>query len=229
MTVLAKICGLTEGDDARTADELGAAYLGVVLTPGFGRSVEAEHAARFLARTHAPRVAVLVDESPAEAARKATLVGASVVQLHGDESVTTVADLRARGDWTLWKAVRARSVRDVAEAVGRYGEWVDGVLVEGWREGVAGGGGVALALPPEAVRAAIPMSLRFILAGGLTAENVREAVALFQPDVVDVSSGVGAGPRRKDPDRVRAFLDEVAAALRPRHPGGAAGSREEVG
>jgi phosphoribosylanthranilate isomerase len=100
--------------------------------------------------------------------------------------------------------------------VERYGALVDGILVEGRREGVVGGGGARL--DPESVadvRALIRPGLEVVLAGGLTPDTVADAVARFRPDVVDVSSGVERVPREKDPSLVRRFIEE---ARRPSGP-----------
>lgn len=212
--VRVKICGLTRREDALLADQLGADYLGVVLTAGFGRSVDPEAAAALVAGTKATRVAVLVNESPDEAESRARALGAGVIQLQGEEDVSVFEALRSRGEWKLWKCVRARSSEDVERAVGRYGEVADGILVEGWKEGVVGGGGAALTARPEAVRAAISEDLDFVLAGGLRPDNVARAVALLRPDVVDVSSGIETAPRQKAPELVHAFIDAVRIASR---------------
>ncbi len=209
-----KICGLARRRDALWADELGADYLGVVLTAGFERSVEPDAVGALVAGTTATKVAVLVNESPAEAESRARALGAGVIQLHGEEDVSVLNELRSRGDWKLWKSVRARSLEDVERVVDRYGGVADGILVEGWSEGVVGGGGAMLSVRPAAVRPAIAEELDFVLAGGLAPGNVAEAVALLRPDVVDVSSGIEAALRRKDPDLVRAFIDAVRVASR---------------
>jgi phosphoribosylanthranilate isomerase len=211
-----KICGLTRSVDARQAQRVGADYLGFVLSSGFGRSVPEAHAAEVVAGTSVPRVAVLVDESPASATRLARSIDASVLQLHGDEGRSTVLALREAGDWAIWKAVRARGPEDISRIVDDLGDVVDGLLVEGWREGVIGGGGVPLAVDHRAVRAAVPEGLLFILAGGLTPESVGEGVARFAPDVVDVSSGVERSPGRKAHDRLEAFVRSARAGSDPR-------------
>ena len=167
-----------------------------------------------LAGTDARKVAVVVDESPAGAEERARAIGASVIQLHGQEDPRDLEELRARGPWLLWKAVRARTAADVHGAVGRFRGVAHGILVEGWKRGVVGGGGARLRVQPEEVRAAVPREVDFVLAGGLDPQSVAEAVALFLPDVVDVSSGVEAGPRRKDPELLRAFLRRARAAAR---------------
>ncbi len=221
-TVRAKICGLTRGEDVRHAAEQGADFLGFVLSAGFGRSVPPETAGRLLRGVTTPRVAVVVDEPADAVARAATLIDASVIQLHGSESPSEIETLRRLGPWQIWMGVRARSSRDVLQACETYGSLVDGMLVDGWKEGVVGGGGVRVAANPEEVRAAVRATFgpggahpRFVLAGGLTPENVAEAVARFGPDVVDVSSGVEAAPGRKDPRKVEAFIRRARAASAP--------------
>ena len=209
-----KICGLARRRDALLADELGADYLGVVLTAGFGRSVDPEDAGALVAGTRATRVAVLVNESPPEAESRARALGAGVIQLHGEEDVSVFEALRRRGEWKLWKSVRARSADDVERVVGRYGGVADGILVEGWKEGVVGGGGALLSARPEAVRAAVSEDLDFVLAGGLQPDNVERAVALLRPDVVDVSSGIEAALREKDAELVHTFIDAVRRTSR---------------
>lgn len=207
-----KICGLTRNEDARLAEGLGADFLGLVLSEGFGRSVPRDLAASVVAGIRASTVAVLVDEPPATAADLARRIGASVIQLHGDEPVDEVEELRRLGAWRLWKAVRADSVDDLRRMVDRFGRAVDGFLVEGWREGVVGGGGVVLRLEPAVVRGMIPSECDFVLAGGLTPESVGGAVARFGPDVVDVSSGVERSARVKDSGLVKSFIEAARMA-----------------
>jgi phosphoribosylanthranilate isomerase len=206
---LVKICGITNRPDALAADAHGADYLGMILSDGFGRSVSHDQAAEIMCDVRATRVAVVVDEVPAAAAARARALGATVIQLHGHEDRACIEALRELGEWTLWKAVRARSVDDVLRAVEDLGHVVDGVLVEGWREGVTGGGGVHVALSADDVRASVPDGLTFVLAGGLTVAGVPDAVARFGPDVVDVSSGVEQRVGMKDSDLVGRFIAAV--------------------
>ena len=210
--VRVKICGLTRPEDARAADEAGADYLGVVLSSGFGRSVSARAAGSVVAGTRAKKVAVLVDESPADAAHAATALGAEVVQLSGEESVDVIQGIRSSGPWTIWKAMRARSVDDLERAIERYGGTVDGILLEGWKEGSKGGSGTRVALDGARVRSLIPEDVDFILAGGLGPDSVAEAIRSFRPDVVDVSSGVERTVGAKDHDRVHAFVEAARGA-----------------
>lgn len=210
-----KICGLRRREDVLATDEAGADYVGVILSAGFARSVDLGDAPGLVEGVRAAPVAVLVDESAEDAAVRAEALGARVLQLHGSEPEDVVRELSRSGRWTLWKSVRARAGDDVDRAVDRYGPWVDGLLVEGWREGVVGGGGVSL--HPERfanLRSRVPSGLDVVLAGGLDPDNVAGAVARFGPDVVDVSSGVETEPGRKGHELVRLFVRRARAAAR---------------
>ena len=141
--VRVKICGICSAVDARAAEELGASYLGMILSQGFGRSLLPDQAVDIALAVDTPVVAVLVNESVDEAHRIAALVGAEVIQLHGEESPGFVQELRMRGDWAIWKAVRVREPEDVRRAVSEYGASVDGLLLDAWRPDRPGGGGVS--------------------------------------------------------------------------------------
>lgn len=210
-----KICGITRRADAEFAAAQGAAYLGMILSAGFGRSVPEEQAPAIVAGLTATPVAVVVDEAPEDAARLATAVGAGVIQLHGNESPESVARLAGLGPWRLWKAVRAADALAVRDAAARYAGLVHGFLVEGFVPGAVGGAGARLSPEVGALRSRLPRPLTLIVAGGLTPDNVAEAVARHQPDVVDVSSGVESALGVKDPLLVSRFIQE---AHRPASP-----------
>ena len=93
-----------------------------------------------------------------------------------------------------------------------FGKPSVGIVVEGWSDGVTGGGGVRVDLDPNALRTAVPPELTFVLAGGLTGAGVGDAVARFRPEVVDVSSGVEQSLGVKDHDLVEAFIRGARAA-----------------
>lgn len=210
--VRVKICGLVSRQDALEADRLGADYLGVVLSDGFGRSVDPAAAAGLLEGTKAAKVAVLVNEVPRRAAELARRLGAQVMQLHGDEAPEILGEIRERGDWALWKAVRAQTPQHLERAVDEYQGLVDGLLVEGRRAGEYGGSGASLGLEPDLVRGLIPAGLDFILAGGLIPSTVADAVSRFRPDVVDVSSGVERVRGEKDHGLLRTFIESARMA-----------------
>ena len=211
-----KICGLTRREDAAAAAALGADYLGAVLSRGFRRSVPPEAAGTLLVGLRPVRVAVLVDESVERAVDLAGTLDAGVIQLHGSEPPEVAAELGAERRWRIWKSVRARSGDDVRRCAERYGSSVEAILVEGFREGVVGGGGVRL---PEgefgSLRDLVPATLRIVLAGGLTPETVGAAVDHFEPHVVDVSSGVELEPGRKSPELVGWFIRAAGGGASP--------------
>jgi len=204
--VRVKICGITRREDALAVDRAGADYLGVILSAGFSRSVDPATAATLVEEVRPITVAVLVGEEPAAAEQLARSIGAGVIQLHGEEPPSVLAELRSRGPWKLWKAVRAKAVDDVERAVERYADVADGILVEGWKDGVIGGGGVRLDVG-TAVGEVIPERLDFILAGGLEPDSVAETVIALRPHVVDVSSGVEHRKGEKDAELVKRFVE----------------------
>ena len=219
-----KICGLTRAADARSARAAGADYLGVILSRGFPRSVDAALARSLRSEGGPPLVGVVVDETPAAAAAAARDAGVDVLQLHGDEPPEVLRALRADGPWRLWKAVRPRSAEEIVEAAERYADLADALLVDGWHPERRGGSGTAFPWSAlEEARDRLPPELRLVAAGGLTPYNVGEAVARLRPDVVDVSSGVEARPGEKDAAKVEAFVRAARGA--PTDPDRDEGSR----
>lgn len=206
-----KVCGLTRHADARRACLAGAAYLGVVLAPGGRRSLTPAAAAAVLDGLAARRVGVFVDATLPELRDAAALARLDVLQLHGDEPPELLRALRAAGGWTLWKALRPRSADEFLQAVERYAGVADALLLDGWSAQARGGVGARFPWAEvAAVRHRLPPGNGLVVAGGLTAENVAEAIGLLAPDAVDVSSGVERAPGVKDAAAIRAF----AAAVR---------------
>jgi phosphoribosylanthranilate isomerase len=203
-----KICGLCRTVDAAAAVAAGADYVGVILAPGSARRQSDERAMQILdSAVGARRVGVFVDAGEAVLVETAERLELEVLQLHGEESTTLVERLRARGEWTVWKAIRPRSPAEFLTGVELWGPRVDGLLVDGWSHDAAGGTGTRFdwaAVAP--LRDRIPSAVTFIAAGGLAADNVAGVVRLLRPDIVDVSSGVEASPCQKSADRMRAFV-----------------------
>jgi phosphoribosylanthranilate isomerase len=200
--LLVKICGLTTAEDAAMAAAAGADAIGVNLWPGSKRHVTPEAARDVLAAVPAGvlRVGVFVDAPPDEVARRIDELGLDRAQLHGDESPGHFDRLDAR-------LIRVVRVRDDASFAGEAGWspalWLYDAFVEGF-----GGGGVPAPWHLIAARARRP----FLLAGGLTPENVGAAVAATRPDGVDVASGVESSARRKDAAKVAAFIAAARGA-----------------
>ncbi|HEX2209338.1 MAG TPA: phosphoribosylanthranilate isomerase [Longimicrobium sp.] len=204
-----KVCGLMRHGDAAVAAEAGARWLGVILAPGFRRSVTPDEARVIFHGLPARRVGVFVDADEVVLRAVAEAAGVDILQLHGDETPGLAARMR-EGGWEVWKAVRARDADDFSAAVRRYAGSVDALLVDGYTPATHGGAGVCF--PWAAVaerRGELPRGMRLIAAGGLRPDNVAEAVRVLRPHAVDVSSGVESRPGRKDPRAVREFVRAV--------------------
>ena len=205
MSVRIKICGITNLEDAQVAVEAGADALGFVFCASSPRCV-APKAVAAITR-HLPgrvlRVGVFVDAAPTTILQTVSACRLDAVQLHGDESPEFCDAL---APFPVWKAFRVRN-RDVLQQLAAYREMTAAWLLDGYVEGQPGGAGATFNwdLAIEAKQLAHPI----VLAGGLTPENVTEAVRLVRPAAVDVSSGVESAPGRKDPDKVRALIAAV--------------------
>lgn len=205
-----KVCGLTRREDAVTADEAGAAYLGAILAPGYRRSVTPGAAGVIFRSLQARRVGVFVDADGDLLLSAAAEAGLHVVQLHGDEP-PELADRVRRAGYEAWKAVRVRGMDDVREAARRYAGSVDALLLDGYDPSAAGGTGTRFDwLQIAALRSELH-GMRLVAAGGLRPDNVAEAARILRPDAVDVSSGVESAPGIKDPAAVQAFIRAVRA------------------
>ena len=211
--VRVKVCGVRTPGDASVVAAAGADYMGVILSPGYFRSVEPGRARAVYEGAGAGRVGVFVDETVQVVVRTARDLELDVVQLGGSEAAATVAEVGGAGDWMVWKTIHARPGVSMAEAAAPYASAADGILVDAWDPSQPGGTGrtFAWAGVGREVRRAIG-SASFIAAGGMTPENVGSAVAALCPDVLDVSSGVESVPGTKDPGRTRAFVEAVRRA-----------------
>lgn len=209
-----KICGLCRAEDAALAADAGADYVGVILSPGFGRSRSvAEAAAIFAAAGGSARVGVFVDAGRDVVLGAAVRLGLDVVQLHGTEPPAEAGALRAGGRWQVWKALRPRTRDELLDGAAAYADVVDAILVDGFGGGAVGGTGARA--PWDEVAAAarrFPARLRLVLAGGLGPGNVADAIERVRPAVVDVSSGVERVVGEKSAEKVRAFIAEARRA-----------------
>ena len=200
MRVRVKFCGMTRREDLESACALGADAVGLVFVPGTPRHLEIARA-RELIRGLSPfvaRVGVFADEDPVRIRRIREELGLTAVQLHGSESPGHCA---AVGGVRI-KAFRVRPGWDPA-AVAAYD--CEAWLLDSPVPGGVGGGGVAFDW--GAVRGLT--GSRIILAGGLTPENVAQAIRAVRPYAVDVSTGIESAPGLKDRDRMAAFLRAV--------------------
>jgi phosphoribosylanthranilate isomerase len=203
-----KICGLTRAVDAELADAAGAAYLGVIFAGGPRERTPLEARATLSGR-RARKVGVFAAQSPSEIGDIAGTVGLDVVQLHDTGNPDRIREVRAATGLEIWAVVRTPDgmLRDDAEELAAA---ADALVVDALVPGRLGGTGVAIpwGMLGESLDA-MDSGHRIVLAGGLTPENVGEAISYVSPMVVDVSSGVESAPGIKDHARIRAF---VAAA-----------------
>ncbi|WP_020186716.1 phosphoribosylanthranilate isomerase [Methylopila sp. 73B] len=210
MPVEIKICGLSDEATLETALDAGASHVGFVSFPKSPRHVGPEHAGE-LARRARGRAKIALLTVDADDAALDALVAAldpAILQLHGHETPERAAAMKARFGREVWKAIPVATADDLTVAAA-YSGVVDRVLFDAKPPKGAdlpGGNGVAFDWD---LLAALDPSLRFVLSGGLTPENVAEAVARTRAPAVDVSSGVESAPGVKDQDRIRAFVRAV--------------------
>jgi len=201
-----KICGLTSAQEAEASAAFGASAIGCVFYPRSPRFVTDEQA-REISLALPPGVAavgVFVNEDYDAIMRRVEYCRLRGAQLHGQEPPDLVKRLRA-AEVTVIKALYVNGTPSVGESAS-YPE-ASAFLVEA--KGGSLPGGNALSWEWGAVREKAFEGSPLVLAGGLHAGNVAEAVAAASPDAVDVSSGVEASPGRKDLSKVREFLEAV--------------------
>ena len=214
-----KICGNTSLADARLAVEAGADAVGFVLAPSPRQVTVAEVASIC---SHLPenieKIGVFVDAGVEQIYAAVRACGLSGVQLHFDAAPDLPARLHQRlGQWVRVLRVVHFDPEDAEQASKHVEEHarnlhLDGVLVDSRTAAAVGGTGVAFdwAKARKTVFSDIG-TLKLIAAGGLSPENVAEAIATLSPWGVDVVSGVEATPGRKDPWKVREFVARVRA------------------
>jgi phosphoribosylanthranilate isomerase len=202
MTVRVKICGITSTEQAQMAQQYGADALGLVIYEKSPRYVSVEQAAKIRAAITSPTLAIALLVNPSESLVKQVIeqVKPDFIQFHGDE----VPDFCHQFDFPFIRAVRMRDGLDINAEVAAYNA-EGGFLFDAWSDDLYGGTGHSF----DWSRLPTTTDYQLILAGGLTAENVNQAVAMTQPYMVDVSGGVESSPGVKDPQKVKAFITEA--------------------
>lgn len=213
MTVLTKICGLSEPDSLRAAVTGGARYVGFVFYPPSPRAV-APALAGDLARlvpTGVRSVGLFVDPDDEYLEHVISQVPLDLIQLHGKEDPRRIAAIKARYRMPVMKAVKIGGPEDLAAAL-EVAEVADRLLFDAKPpakvSALPGGNGIAFDWTLLAGRS---WPKPWMLSGGLTPANVAEAVRVTGATEVDVSSGVEDRPGHKDVALVHAFLDAVHA------------------
>jgi phosphoribosylanthranilate isomerase len=210
-----KICGITNLNDAQAAAEAGADMLGFIFYPPSPRFIKPAEAGRIadairraLDRGGPGFVGVFVDAAKNEIRQTIAEVHLDIVQLHGSEPPEVVAQFGARA----MKAVRPRTPAEAGAALRTYMQSFTqpadqpNLLADAYHPVHAGGTGLRTDVE---IAQLLARRCRLMLAGGLTPDNVREAIASVRPWGVDVASGVEQRPGIKDHTRVRAFIEAV--------------------
>ena len=199
-----KICGITSPEDAALAVEAGADALGFNFVPGTPRCVAPEIARAVIAGLppFVTAVGVFLDQSLEDVLRAAAVAGVGAVQLHGAEGAEFARRIPL-------KVIKAIAVGDPAAVASIPGYPAHAFLLDSHRTGQAGGTGQTF---PWGLALEVRRHGRLVLAGGLTPENVAEAVRRVRPFAVDVASGVERSPGVKDAEKVRAFIAAVRRA-----------------
>ena len=208
-----KICGLTDAAAVAHAAAAGADYVGMVFFPPSPRSIGIEAAAEVsdAAPGGVTRVALTVDADDLMLARIIRDVGVDMLQLHGSETPERVAEIRHRHGLPVMKALGIAERADL-DRIAEYEAVADQLLIDAKPpEGAVLPGGNGLAFDWELI-AGHSFQKPWLLAGGLTPENVAEAIRCTGAAEVDVSSGVEALPGVKDLAKVDAFIRAARAA-----------------
>ncbi|WP_282181587.1 phosphoribosylanthranilate isomerase [Aliiroseovarius marinus] len=213
MSISVKICGLKDPEQLAAAVEAGARYIGFNFFPKSPRSVTVEQAAALMLDVPmgVAKVALVVNMDDAGIEEIVNGTTTDMIQLHGSESPERVAEVKARFGLPVIKAIGIAGPDDVAQ-IEHYAGVADQLLIDAKAPKGAdlpGGNGV-------------PFDWRLVqrkywpcpwmLAGGLTADNVAEAIRLTGAKQVDVSSGVESAPGVKDPGLMHAFVSNAHAA-----------------
>ncbi len=202
--VRVKICGITSVADAEMCVEAGADAIGLNFWSGSVRACD-ETTARAIAAAVGERallVGVFVNASQSELARIKAAVGLACLQLHGEEPPALVEHFLPHA----YKALRVRDGSIVEVARSFPGEHI---LLDAYLAGLPGGTGATF---DWQLAKAVGAERKLTLAGGLTAENVAEAVRVVAPYCVDTASGVESSPGVKNRSLVEAFIQEARSA-----------------
>jgi len=217
VNITAKICGINDAVAMHTAIDAGAHFVGLVFYPPSPRALEPDAAAALADPVPAgvTKVGLFVDPDDTLLDHVRDKVSLDMVQLHGAESPERCRSVRSRTGLPVMKAIKVASADDLA-AADDYDGTVDWLMFDAkapadMANALPGGNALAFDWTLLAGR---DWPVPWMLAGGINAGNVAEAVAASGATVVDVSSGVEVAPGRKDPARIRAFLAEIARLSR---------------
>lgn len=198
-----KICGITNIEDALNAAEAGADYLGYILNyEKSARYIEPVRAEEIITqvRFKHPRVnhvGVFVNEKPEIINSLIIKLHLDTVQLHGDESIEDIQTLRRV---KKWKAFEIKERKEL-EKISPYTEYVDAILLDAGK-----GSGKTIA---SELLADLRLRSPLVLAGGISPTNIAAAIRQYQPQIVDISTGVESEPGKKDKDKIEQLFNNI--------------------
>lgn len=205
-----KICGITQPEQARQIIALGADALGINFWPHSKRYVNPANAEEWLPALRDQTTLVAVTVNPDAALLDQIIRGdlVHIVQLHGDEPPEMVAQLMNQGV----AVIKAFQVRDRASLKQIAAFPCQTILLDAYNPGLYGGSGETFPWELAALAREQFPDKRILLSGGLTADNVRQAIEETHPAAVDVASGVETSPGNKDLALVKRFIEAARAA-----------------
>ncbi|CAI8159007.1 MAG: N-(5'-phosphoribosyl)anthranilate isomerase [Cellvibrionales bacterium UBA7375] len=202
MTVRVKICGITSPEQALMVQQSGADALGLVIYEKSPRYVDIDQAATISAAVSDSVLAIALLVNPSEDIVNQVIarVKPDYIQFHGDET----PEFCQQFNYPFIRAVRMRDGLDIDAEVAAYNA-EGGFLFDAWSDDLYGGTGHSF----DWSRLPTTTDYKLILAGGLTPDNVADAIAKTEPYMVDVSGGVEDSPGIKDPIKVKAFVAQA--------------------
>src|ERR1700761_8087120 len=207
MSLIVKICGLSTPETLDVALQAGADMVGFVSSPASPRHITLETARELgrQAKGRALKVALTVDADDATLANIVETLRPDLLQLHGNESVARLRDIKQTFGLPVMKAIPVETAADLAVLPG-YAAVSDRILFDARApKGATRPGGLGAVFDWHLLEK-LDLKLPFMVSGGLHADNVADAVRLTRAGGVDVSSGVERAPGIKDPEMIRAFI-----------------------
>jgi phosphoribosylanthranilate isomerase len=212
MPLLVKICGLSTRETLDTALAAGADMVGFVFFPPSPRHLSLETARELgrQAKGRAAKVALTVDADDATLENIVETLRPDLLQLHGKETIARVRDIKAKFALPVMKVIAVETSADLAVLPG-YASVADRILFDARApKGATRPGGLGAVFDWHVLEK-LDLQLPFMVSGGLSADNVAEAVRVTRAGGVDVSSGVESAPGIKDPEMIRHFIRAARA------------------
>ena len=214
MSLQVKICGITKVDQAIAIEQSGATAIGFICVPETPRYINANSIRPIADQLSIDRVGVFLNASIDTIQQTIAIANLNVVQLHGKESPEFCQELRSL-NVKLIKALRIRSHSDLEHSI-NYQSHVDTLLLDAYHPNQAGGTGLTI---DWTMLKSFRPSCNWWLAGGLTPENIGDALTFVTPDGIDLSSGLENAPGDKNLERVAELFSNLERSIPYRNDG----------